>query len=113
MKIKQLWECWVPGVQSNHTVSFDAASGQVIVINFNYWLHGLCSQPLNALHIVNDPLYPPTDIIKTIELWHTKMLEKNITPYYIFDGRKHPMKLNTHKDRREIRCKAMTELNLF
>ena len=81
MTIKQLWECWIPSVKSNPIVSFDVASWQVIAINFNCWLHGSCSQPLNALHIVNDSPYPPTDIIKTIESWHAKMLEKNITPY--------------------------------
>ena len=113
MTIKQLWECWIPGVKSNPTVSFDVASGQDIAIDFNCWLHGSCSQPLNALCIVNDPPYPPTDIVKTIELWHAKMLEKNITPYYVFDGRKHPMKLNTHNDRQKMKCEALTDLNLF
>ena len=113
MAMKQSWECWMPGAKSNPTVSFDAASGQVIAIDFNCWLRGSHSQPLNALHVVNDPPHPPTDLTQTIESWHAKMLEKNLDPCYVFDGRKHPMKLSTHasvEDQRRL-CSGWKTLN--
>ena len=36
-----------------------------------------------------------------------------MTPYCVFDGRKHPMKLKTHEERADARAKAKEKLNSF
>ena len=99
MTINQLWGQAMPGVKKKSAVNFDTASNQRIAIDFNCWFYGSCAKPQNALPLNCNPSYPPTELIKTLSTWHQSMLGHNVTPYYVFDGRKHPMKRNTHLDR--------------
>ena len=113
MTIKCLWDQCIPGIKYKALFKFDVASGQSIAIDFNYWLHGLCSTQTNALLITCHLPCPPKDVVKTIESWHKSMTKNNITPYYAIEGRKHPMKSETHSDRLEKRSKAKIALAFF
>ena len=103
----------MPGVKNKAPIKFETSSGQNIAADVNCWFHRLCSQPQNALAITCDPMCPPIDLINTLCERHKKMLKHGITPYHVFDGTRHPMKLSTGKDMLKKCDDAQRSLSIF
>ena len=50
---------------------------------------------------------------KYIARYHKLMIENEITPCYVFEDCKHPMKFHTYQERLKIKTNAMDKLNAF
>jgi 5'-3' exonuclease len=45
-----------------------------------------------ALHLNSEPKYAPTELLAKFQGNHRALVDEGITPYYCFDGFRHPMK---------------------
>ena len=113
MGVKDLWKHGVPGVKKKPPVNFETAKGSKIGIDISTMLCPLCKEPRSALLMTCLLPHPPTDVVDTLAQYHNLMIENEITPCYVLEGCKHPMKLHTHQERMKIKTKAIDKLNAF
>ena len=113
MGIKDLWKFGIPDVKSKPPVPFETAKGTKIAIDISTILYPLCKVSKSTLLMTCIPPYPPTDIIDTLAQYHKSIIENKITPCYVLEGYKHPMKYYTHQECLKIRTDAMEKLNNF
>jgi hypothetical protein len=79
-------------IQKNDAVAFSTLQGTTVGVDQSVWLHKYCHTDIMALCLNLEPKNAPTELLAKIQSNHHALVEEGITPYYCFDGFRHPMK---------------------
>ena len=108
-----MWKHGVPRAKRKLSVYFETAKGCRIAIDISTTLHPLRKEPKSALLMACMPPYPPTVVAIALSQCRKSMMENQITPCYVLEGCKHPMKFSTHQERLKTKTHATENLNVF
>ena len=87
--------------------------GEQIGVDASIWLHTFCNNEWSALCLTSDPVYVPLSILERFKTQHDILTKLNITPIYVFDGCRHPMKSIARAKRDDTVEKAKTWLSNY
>jgi len=113
MGIKDLWSKLLGDIKKKDAVPFSAFKGSIVGIDISVWLHRYCHSDTVALCMNSEPKYKPTELVTKFQINHRSLVDAGITPYYCFDGFRHPMKVVARKERDEKKNKAEEWLSAF
>ena len=99
MGIKDLWSKALGDIKKKDAVPFSTLKGSTIGIDVSIWLHKYCHTDTVALHLNSEPKYAPTELLTKFQGNHRALVDEGITPYYCFDGFRHPMKKVAREER--------------
>jgi len=99
MTVNDLWRFPLKEVKKSK-VSLSTLCGQTIVVDLSIWLHqiiGVVDEV--ALFLQTKPAYLPRRLVR--ELWrrHKVLVDSGLKPIYMFDGRRHSMKVVAREQR--------------
>jgi hypothetical protein len=92
MGIRDLWQKALSPISKEKSVKFDVAAGKRIGVDISVWLHKTCHKDSTALCMTCEPMYPPESLLLSLKQMHQQLVDAKITPVYVFDGARHPMK---------------------
>lgn len=92
MGIKDLWPNLLDSIKKKDAVSFSTFKGKTVGIDISVWLHKYCHTDVVAMCMNSVPQYVPTELLAKLQSNHRLLVNEGITPVYVFDGFRHPMK---------------------
>ena len=121
MTVKGLWTYFLKGIKSNEDNPLQLMSqdtGQVWGVDASVWLHAFCSIPSVVILLNFDANnVPVTHLQNCVQEWFGNKIsvlrKHNITPRFIFEVRRHPMKCVARASRDKKKEDALKIINEF
>jgi 5'-3' exonuclease len=113
MGIKELWSKALGDIKKKDAVPFSTLRGTIVGVDVSIWLHMYCHTDTVALHLNSVPKYAPTELLAKFQSNHRALVNEGITPYYCFDGFRHPMKKVAREERENKYNSAKQWLDCF
>lgn len=113
MGIKDLWAEALGDIKKKPTAAFSSFKGCTVGIDISVWFHRYCHTEAVALRMNSEPKYPPTELLAKFKSDHRALVDSGISPYYCFDGYRHPMKKVARLERDNKHNKAKQWLDSF
>jgi 5'-3' exonuclease len=92
MGVNGLFPDILKNYKARHQVRLSHFKGKRLGIDVSAWIHPLCKRETAAMSMQSIPAYPPTQLIDEIKRRVEILRQEDITPVFVFDGHRHPMK---------------------
>ena len=113
MVVKQLFNELLPQIKKRAKEYLSMKfSGQTIGVDISIWLHQAYRLKDVVMCFILQPQYNPEAFLKAIQKHHCYLINCGITPFYVFDGKHHPVKLVKESCKEQIK-QADTKIVMF
>lgn len=99
MTVQDLWKYPLKNVKKDK-VSLSTLKGSTVAVDISIWLHqilGSIDEVANCVQM--HPPYRPVRLLSEIKRRHKILVDSGLKPMYVFDGRRHPMKVVAREKR--------------
>lgn len=99
MTVRDLWKHPLKKVKESK-VPLSTLKGKTIAVDVSIWLHqivGVVDEV--SLFLQNKPAYRPERLVRELRRRHKVLADAGLNPIYVFDGKRHPMKVVAREQR--------------
>ena len=99
MTVQDLWTHPLKKVKESK-IPLSTLKGKTIAVDISIWLHqivGVIEEV--SLFILNKPAYQPDRLVRELRRRHKVLDDAGLNPIYVFDGKRHPMKVVAREQR--------------
>lgn len=111
MTAKQLWTKVLTNIKQGDRVTLSDGEAKCAGIDLSILLNQICGIDEVIFCSISRPKCPPDRALKELEKKHNLLIQSKVEPFYVFDGKQHPVKSVAREERDGRKVSALARLN--